>query len=179
MKVIKNNIVIECVKGDIASQQDIDAVVNAANAQLRPGGGVAGVIHRAAGPELYDECRSLAPINTGEAVITGGYKLPNKYVIHTLGPVYHADKNPVDRLADSYSNSIKLAEENKLRSIAFPALSTGIFGYPVKEAAQVAINTILRLIPELTHLKHIRFVLYSDQDLKIHEEVLSELIKKY
>ncbi|MEW5760244.1 MAG: macro domain-containing protein [Candidatus Thermoplasmatota archaeon] len=160
----------------MASQNGFDAIVNAANADLKPGGGVAGVIHRAAGKGLYEECKQLAPIKTGEAVITSGHNLPNRYVIHTLGPIYGVDENPAEKLADSYRNSIKKAEENQLKSIAFPAISTGFFGYPMKEAAHIAFSTILKLIPKLRFIKHIRFVLYSDRDLAIHEEILSALI---
>ncbi len=170
--------IIECVKGDIASQQGFDAIVNAANGELRPGGGVAGIIHRAAGAALYEECRSLAPIKIGEAVITGGYDLPNRFVIHTLGPRFKVDDNPAEKLADSYRNSVKRAEENKIRSIAFPAISTGIFGYPMEEAAHVAFTTILKSIPKLRSIKHIRFVLYSNQDLRIHEDALKARLKK-
>lgn len=166
---------IECIKGDIASQAGIDAVVNAANAQLRTGGGVAGAIHRAAGPGLEEECRPLAPIKPGEAVISGGHKLPNKYVIHCLGPVYGVDKPEADLLAECYRNALNLAEENNIQSIAFPAISTGVFGYPVEGAAEVAFRTINDLIPGLKTVKKIRFVLFSDNDLEIHEKVLSRI----
>ncbi|MDT8402161.1 MAG: macro domain-containing protein [Bacteroidales bacterium] len=166
---------IECIKGDIASQADIDAVVNAANAQLKTGGGVAGAIHRAAGPGLEEECRSLAPIRTGEAVITGGHKLPNQYVIHCLGPVYGADKPEDELLTKCYRNALQIAEQHRIESIAFPAISTGVFGYPLEDAAEVAFSTIAEMIPELKTVKRIRFVLYSDSDLEIHEKTLSRL----
>ncbi|MFO7744300.1 MAG: macro domain-containing protein [Psychroflexus sp.] len=166
---------IECLKGDIAAQNDILAVVNAANAQLKTGGGVAGAIHRAAGPGLYDECRSLAPINPGEAVITGAYRLPNEYVIHCLGPVYGRDQPEDELLADCYRNALKISEEKGIKSIAFPALSTGAFGYPSKDAAKVAFKTILELLSELKAVNKIRFVLYDEKDLEIHEDILSKL----
>jgi O-acetyl-ADP-ribose deacetylase (regulator of RNase III) len=170
-----SRVIIECVKGDITRQPDVTAVVNAANAGLRPGGGVAGAIHHAAGPELDKECRPLAPIKPGQAVITGGHNLPNKYVIHCLGPRYGVDK-PEDRLlADCYRNALKLADEHEIDSIAFPAISTGVFGYPVQEAAEVALRTVKETIPSLRHVKKIRFVLHSDRDLKIHEKVLESL----
>ncbi|MEN2995438.1 MAG: macro domain-containing protein [Acetomicrobium sp.] len=142
-----SGVTIECVKGDITRQPDVTAVVNAANAWLKPGGGVAGAIHRAAGPELDKECRPLAPIKPGQAVITGGHNLPNKYVIHCLGPRYGVDK-PEDRLlSDCYRNALKLADEHEIDSIAFPAISTGVFGYPVQEAAEVALRTVKETIP--------------------------------
>lgn len=176
MQIKISGVTVECVRGDIAAQEDVTVVVNAANAQLLPGGGVAGAIHRAAGPGLTEECRPLAPIKPGEAVITGGHNLPNKYVIHCLGPVYGVDE-PADRLlASCYRNALKLAEEQGIDSIAFPAISTGIFGYPVEEAATVALKTIIEIIPGLKKVEKIRFVLYSNEHLKIHEEVLRRLV---
>jgi O-acetyl-ADP-ribose deacetylase len=121
---------LECVQGDIARQPDMETVVNAANAELRIGGGVAGAIHRAAGPELEKECRPLAPIRPGQAVITGAHNLPNRYVIHCLGPIYGIDEPADELLAACYRNALQLAEQNKIASIAFPAISTGVFGYP-------------------------------------------------
>lgn len=168
---------IECVKGDIASQADIVAVVNAANAELKMGGGVAGAIHRAAGPGLEEECRPLAPIKPGEAVITKGYNLPNRYVIHCLGPVYGVDKPEDKLLADCYRSAMRLAEEYRIYSIAFPAISTGAFGYPIKEAAEVAFRTITSMPAKLQYVKRIRFVLYTDRDLNIHEKALSGISK--
>lgn len=169
-----SNITVECVKGNIASQPGITAVVNAANAQLRMGGGVAGAIHRAAGPGLEEECRPLAPIRPGQAVITGGHNLPNRYVIHCLGPVYGVDKPEKELLAECYQNALQLAEQYKIDSIAFPAISAGAFGYPVKEAAKVAFRTITEMLPKLQYVKRIRFVLYSERDLVIHKETLSQ-----
>jgi len=169
-------VTIECVKGDIAKQPDMTTVVNAANAWLKPGGGVAGAIHRAAGPGLEEECRSLAPIKPGQAVITGGHNMPNKYVIHCLGPRWGIDKPEDKLLADCYRNALKVADEHKIDSIAFPAISTGIFGYPIEEAAEVALKTIKEVIPTIKHVKKIRFVLHSDRDLKVHEKVLESLM---
>ena len=176
MKKIISGVTIECVMGNIASQADVTAIVNAANAQLRIGGGVAGAIHRAAGPGLEEECRPLAPIKPGEAVITGGHNLSNRYVIHCLGPVFGLDKPEDKLLADCYRNALKLAEEYKIDSIAFPAISTGAFGYPIEEAAEVAFRTIIEIIPKLRHIKGIRFVLYSDNDLDIHEKTFSHSV---
>ncbi|MEM0493213.1 MAG: macro domain-containing protein [Candidatus Thermoplasmatota archaeon] len=171
-----SDVKIECVKGDIASQIGFTAVVNAANAQLKRGGGVAGAIHRAAGPELEMECRRFAPIRPGEAVITKGYKLPNEYVIHCLGPVYGVDRPEDELLSRCYRNALDLAEKHRIDSVAFPALSTGFFGYPVKDAAEVAFRTIISMIPTLKHVKRIRFVLYSDSDYEVHKKVLSSII---
>lgn len=175
MKRELQNIEIEACLGDISSQPDLDAVVNAANAQLAPGGGVAGAIHRGAGPDLYKECKSLAPIKPGEAVITRAYGLPNKYVIHCLGPVYGNDKPEDLYLASCYRNSLALAEENKLKSIGFPAISTGIFGYPPKKAVEVVFNTLLEELPKLKHLKKLKFVLFHEDDLQLYDEKLKEI----
>lgn len=176
MKVTISDITIECLQGDITQQEDITAVVNAANAWLKRGGGVAGAIHRAAGPELEKECRILAPIKTGEAVITGGYDLPNRYVIHCLGPVFGVDEPADEMLANCYRNALRIAEEHNINSIAFPAISTGAFGYPIEAAAEVALKAIIESIPKLHSIKRIRFVLYSKNDLEIHERLTSRLI---
>lgn len=153
---------IECVQGDITRQDDMHAVVNAANAELRPGGGVAGAIHRAAGPGLDEECRPLAPIRPGEAVITGAHDLPNRHVIHCLGPVYGRDEPAADLLASCYRQALRLADEYSLESIAFPAISTGAFGYPLEEAADVAVRAVKDTLPELDYVNLVRFVLFGD-----------------
>lgn len=169
------DVVIECVRGDITRQPDMDAIVNAANAQLMPGGGVAGAIHRAAGRGLAEECRPLAPIKPGEAVITGGHDLPNPYVIHCLGPVYGRDEPSDKLLADCYRNALRLAEEKGLASVAFPAISTGAFGYPLEPAARVALSTVVEMAPSLKSVKTVRFVLFGEKDLEVHQRVLQEL----
>ncbi|MDX1426522.1 MAG: macro domain-containing protein [Salegentibacter mishustinae] len=175
MKKTIQNVEIEVSKGDIANQPDFEAVVNAANAQLTTGGGVAGAIHSAAGPGLYKECKPLAPISPGEAIITGAHKLPNKYVIHCLGPVYSRD-NPADKLlGNCYKNALKCSEDKQVKSVAFPAISTGVFGYPIKEATRISFNTILAEIPKLKHLQKLKFVLFSEADLKIYEAMLDEV----
>lgn len=175
MKKTIQNVEIEVSKGDIANQPEIEAVVNAANAELTTGGGVAGAIHRAAGPGLYEESKPLAPIAPGEAVITGAYNLPNKYVIHCLGPVYGRDK-PEDKLLENcYKNALKCSEEKQVKSLAFPAISTGAFGYPIKEATKISFNTILAEIPKLKHLQKLKFVLFSEADLEIYEAMLDEV----
>lgn len=175
MQSIADGVKIELIKGDIASQADIMAVVNAANAQLRSGGGVAGALHRAAGPNLAEECRSLAPIEPGQAVISGGHELPNEFVIHTLGPVYGADRPEDELLASCYRNSLERAEENGMESIAFPAISTGAFGYPLEDATKVAIRTILDATKNLKNVRLIRFVLFNDPELEAHKEELSSV----
>ena len=175
MRRTVHDVIIECVQGDITSQDDVTAIVNAANAQLQSGGGVAGAIHRAAGPGLAEEARPLAPISPGEAVITGGHNLPNRYVIHALGPVYGQDRPEPKLLANCYRNALALAEENEVDSIAFPAISTGVFGYPVEEAAKVAIKTVVEEAKRLESVRLIRFVLFGERDFEVHESALSEI----
>ena len=153
----------------------MDAVVNAANAHLEPGGGVAGAIHRAAGPGLAAEARPLGPIRPGEAVITGGYGLPNRFVVHALGPVYGRDRPEAQLLAACYRNSLTLADENGTSSIAFPAISTGVFGYPVEEAAGVALRAVREGSRDLRKIRLVRFVLFGDKDLEAHVRALSEV----
>lgn len=166
---------IECIQGDISNQPDMDAVVNAANAQLRRGGGVAGAIHRAAGPKLEEECLHLAPIKPGQAVITRGYNLPNRYVIHCLGPVYGRDEPSDLLLADCYRNALGLAEQHRIETIGFPAISTGVFGYPLEAAAEVALNTVCRELPQLKSVRQVRFVLFSEKDQRVHAQILENL----
>lgn len=175
MQIQIGNVTVELTEGNIVSQNDIDAVVNAANAELRIGGGVAGAIHRAAGPGLEEESRRLAPIRPGQAVITGAHNLPNKHVIHCLGPVYGRDE-PADRLlADCYRNALRLADENQLSSIAFPSISTGAFGYPMEEAARVALRAVQEEAPGLKHVRTIRFVLFGREAFDAHENALADL----
>jgi len=175
MKRTISGVTVECISGDIAKQKDMEAVVNAANAWLRSGGGVAGAIHRAAGPGLEEECRPMAPIKPGEAVISGGHRLPNKYVIHCLGPVYGRDKPEDELLASCYRRALELAEEKGIKSVAFPAISTGAFGYPLEAATEVAFRTIGEMIPGLQKVKHIRFVLHGQDALSLHERYLKSL----
>ncbi len=167
--------VFECIQGDISNQNDIDAVVNAANAQLRMGGGVARALHRGAGPGLEKECRPLAPIRPGQAVITGAHNLPNKHVIHCLGPVYGRDEPSDKLLADCYARALELADQNSLRSVAFPAISSGAFGYPLKEAAHIAVKTCIDSIPALSSVRMVRFVLFRQNDVDVYEEILQNL----
>lgn len=173
MKVEIKDLILECVQGDITEQNGFDAIVNAANAYLVPGGGVAGAIHKKAGPDLYQECKNLAPIEVGEAVITKGYNLPNPYVIHTLGPIYNRD--PKEKLAECYKNCLKLAEEYKLSSIAFCAISTGAFGFPLAEGLRIGLEAIGKIINQLKSLRRIRLVLYDRKSAELANKILREL----
>lgn len=173
-----NRVAVELTTGNIVNQSGYTAVVNAANAELLPGGGVAGAIHSAAGPELVKECIALAPIKPGEAVITKAYNLPNRFVIHTLGPVYGVDKNEKGLLQRCYINSLMLADKEKIDSIAFPAISTGAFGYPMRESAGISLKTIIDMTGQLQNIKFIRMVLYNNEDLAIHEKVFTDIIEQ-
>ena len=175
MKKQVKDISVEVIQGNIIVQNDITAIVNAANAELLRGGGVAGAIHNAAGPLLEQESKLLGPLKPGEAVITGAYNLPNTFVIHCLGPVYGIDKPEDDLLAECYRNALKIADYEKIESVAFPAISTGAFGYPVEKAAGVAITAIKERLVTLKNVKLIRIVLFSHKDLEIHEEKLDKI----
>lgn len=170
-----DRLTVEISNGDIVDQGDCDAIVNAANAQLQSGGGVAGAIHSVGDPELEELTRPLAPIEPGEAVITEAPNLPNKYVIHCLGPVYGKDTPSDEILSSCYSNALTLADEHEIESIAFPSISTGAFGYPMKEAATVAFETIKKLAPELRSVSYVRFVLWKPADYNLHWDVLKEM----
>ncbi|MCA1778844.1 MAG: macro domain-containing protein [Xanthomonadaceae bacterium] len=151
---------IELVIGDITEQPDLDAVVNAANAQLKSGGGVAGAIHRAAGPKLAEACRPLGPIEPGQAVITQAFDLSNRYVIHALGPRYEIDEPSDQLLALAYRNALKCCSEKSLTSVGFPAISAGAFGFPLEKAARIAVETVKAEAPESLN---VRFVLFDDE----------------
>lgn len=166
---------IELVEGNIIEQPDIDAIVNAANAELRTGGGVAGAIHRAAGPGLEEETRPLAPIEPGEAVMTGGHDLPNDHVIHCLGPVYGRDEPADELLARCYRHALELADETGLASVAFPAISTGAFGYPMDEAARIAVETVAETALDLDSVERVRFVLRGRRAIEAHRAALGNV----
>lgn len=176
MQVNIDAVTVELLRGDITAQADLDAVVNAANAQLTTGGGVAGAIHRAAGPELEAECRPLAPIRPGQAVITGAGNMPNRHIIHCLGPVHGVDEPSDSLLANCYERAIQLADEHELTGIGFPAISTGAFGYPVRDAAPIAIDAAVRAANASRSVRLVRFVLFSEQDLEVHREVLANRV---
>jgi O-acetyl-ADP-ribose deacetylase len=170
---------IECVRGDITRQPDMLAIVNAANAQLEIGGGVAGAIHRAAGPELTAACRPLAPICPGEAVITPAFRLPNRYVIHCLGPIYGVDEPSAALLASCYRRALDLAEDHDIESVAFPALSTGAFGFPMEPAAEIAFATVVERMRSCRAVKRVRFVLFDAEATRVHRTVLLEEVNRY
>jgi O-acetyl-ADP-ribose deacetylase (regulator of RNase III) len=171
-----NGLVIEVTQGNIIEQPDVDAIINAANAQLKTGGGVAGAIHRIGDPKLREETKKLAPIKTGEAVISSAPNLPNSYVIHVLGPVYGRDKPEKELLASCFSEALKLADQREIESLAFPAISTGAFGYPIREAAEVSVKTVMKTAQQLSNVKRVRFVLFSESDAEIFRQVLMEQI---
>lgn len=175
MKKTINNITIEIIQGDITKQHDIAAIVNAANAELKTGGGVAGAIHKAAGPELEKKAIPLGPIKPGEAVITSAFNLPNQNVIHCLGPVYGKDKPEDELLANCYTNALHLADKENIDSVAFPAISTGVFGYPIQEAADVTLNAIKSKIDELKSINTIRMVLFSDKDTEVFQSKFEKI----
>lgn len=169
------DVTVEVVQGDITRQPDVDAIANAANAELRTGGGVAGAIHRAAGPGLEAEAVPLGPIAPGECVLTSGHDLPNPHVLHCLGPVHGRDEPSDELLASCYRRGLEIVDEHGLRSVAFPAISTGVFGYPVAPAAEVALTTIRDAAPSLRSVRLVRMVLHAAGDLAIHEDVLRDL----
>lgn len=163
---------IEAVRGDIA-EQAVDAIVNAANATLLGGGGVDGAIHRAAGPELLAECRALGGCPTGEARITKGYRLPARFVIHTVGPVWAGStQGEPELLRRCYESSMRLAADHRIRSIAFPAISTGAYGYPLESAARIAVTAVRQEMSRPTSVETARFVCFSDRDWNVYLELL-------
>lgn len=166
---------IEVIKGDI-TQCEVDAIVNAANKSLLGGGGVDGAIHRAAGKELREECKKLGGAETGEAKITKGYKLPAKFVIHTVGPVYKdGTRGEAEKLQACYENSLERARENGIRSIAFPAISTGIYHYPLEEATEIAVQTVKEKVEKVEEIETVQFVAFDDKTYDTYKRVL----KKY
>jgi O-acetyl-ADP-ribose deacetylase (regulator of RNase III) len=166
---------IEIQQGDI-TRLKVDAIVNAANSRLLGGGGVDGAIHRAAGPELLEECRGIGGCPTGEARITKGYRLPARHVIHTVGPVYRGRPEDARLLADCYVNSLTLAAERKLATIAFPAISCGVYGYPLEAACKIAVDTTRAFLEGHPEIQRVIFVLFSDGDRVLYEKYLKSLL---
>jgi O-acetyl-ADP-ribose deacetylase len=176
MRVEINNSAIDLAQGDI-TQQDADAIVNAANTSLLGGGGVDGAIHRAAGPELLQECRTLGGCATGDAKLTRGFRLKARHVIHAVGPVYRDGRHgEAELLASAYRRSLELAAGHHLKSIAFPAISTGAYGYPVEDAARVALRTIINFLLEHDEPMLVRVVLFGIPAYETHRRVLEELL---
>jgi len=163
---------IEIHKGDI-TKSTVDAIVNAANTSLLGGGGVDGAIHRAAGPELLKECKTLNGCQTGEAKITKGYNLNTEYIIHTVGPVWNGGNNNEDELlANCYRSSLKLAVENSIKTIAFPAISTGVYRFPLERAAKIAINEINNFLNVVNSIEKVVFVCFDEETYEIYKEEL-------
>lgn len=163
---------IRVIQGDI-TKQAVDAIVNAANTSLLGGGGVDGAIHRAAGPELVQECRLLHGCKTGDAKLTKGYLLPAKHVIHAVGPVWRGGQHgEADLLASCYRRALELATEQNLSSLAFPNISTGIYGYPKKPAANVAVAAVRQFLEQPTSIQDIIFVCFDAENYRIYEELL-------
>ena len=163
---------IEIVRGDI-TKLDVDAIVNAANTTLLGGGGVDGAIHRAAGPELLAQCRTLGGCRPGEAKITRGYRLPARYVIHTVGPIWRGGKRgEPETLANCYRSSLQIAVENGIKTIAFPAISCGAYGYPIPDAAQIALETVRDFLAAADRMDKVTFVVWGDDIYDAYQQLL-------
>lgn len=175
METRLNNVTLCVVQADI-TQCHVDAIVNAANNSLLGGGGVDGAIHKAAGPQLLDECKQLNGCNTGEAKITGAYRLPAKYIIHTVGPIWHGGtQNEATLLASCYQQSLLLAKENQLTSIAFPAISCGVYGYPVELACEIAIAEIIKFTKNPGSIQLIKLIAFNQQINQQYESIIKSL----
>lgn len=165
---------IEVVQGDI-TKMEVDAIVNAANTSLLGGGGVDGAIHRAAGPQLLEECRKLNGCETGQAKITQGYNLPARHVIHTVGPVWHGGQSGEDELlAGCYRNSLRLAQQHGLAAIAFPSISTGAYRFPLERACRIAVREVKLFLAAQDQVKKVFFVCFSEGDASVYQRILAE-----
>lgn len=176
MEVRINSSTLSLVKGDI-THEATDAIVNAANSRLARGGGVDGAIHRAGGPKIMEECRKIGGCPTGDAVITTGGNLKARYVIHAVGPIYRDGKSGEDRLlASAYRRSLEVALQNKVRTIAFPSISTGAYGYPIQEASNIALKTVIDFLKTHRGIELVRFVLFTERDLEVYKSASEGLI---
>lgn len=177
MKVRVYQSILEIVQGDI-TEQDTEALGNAANSRLAGGGGVDGAIHRAGGPAIMAELKArYKGCPTGSAVITGGGDLKAKYVLHAVGPIYSGSPKDAELLSSAYRTCLELCAQHKISSIAFPSISTGVYGYPVEEASRIALKTVIDYLKDHSEIKLVRFVLFDSKTFKTYEEALQELIK--
>jgi len=175
MEIKLADITVSLLQADI-TQRTVDAIVNAANNSLLGGGGVDGAIHRAAGPELLSECKSLNGCKTGEAKITSAYRLPSKFVIHTVGPVWHGgDNNENLLLANCYQNSLQLAKSQHLESLAFPAISCGVYGYPLEQAADIALKEVISFSDDAGSIKRVELIAFSEEMLEVLENTAKSI----
>lgn len=178
MQVTVGRSVLELVQGDI-TQQDTEAIVNAANPSLLGGGGVDGAIHRAGGPQILEECRKIGGCPPGEARITTGGRLKARYVIHTVGPIYRDGKHDeAQTLANAYRNSLVLASQHGIKSVAFPSISTGAYGYPIEEAAPIALRTVMDYLQAHPEIELVRFVLFGNVAYDAYEMALTVLLQR-
>ena len=177
MKAKINKSILELVDGDI-TREDVDAIVNAANSTLLGGGGVDGAIHRAGGPAILEECKKIGGCPTGEAVITGGGNLKAQFAIHTVGPVWRGGNAGEARLlASAYKNSLRAAKEKGIKSISFPSISTGAYGYPIADAAQIALATSIEHLKGITSVEKVRFVLFGESAYRAYQKTLTSIAK--